>query len=908
MASERLAFDDLARAAATHAALDPDRQVWYKDILISSVIESLASAGPLDERLLRSKIRKSWATDALDIYTLREALTDAEAAHLVERRGPRMRSARWAATPASVHDAGTNKSAAGEIFDKFEEEIRRRLGELPEAHKVAKTNYHQIARILVAVLMVATQRLFSAILTDPSTRVDIYFDQTAVEAYLTRHTRSPFIANALIALLHAAFDQSDNFAADIMRLIAVGQVLRGVFSRQDLAGLPLTEHNVFLLDISVLIYRIDVLGPEPRLLENFLKLSEEANYTTIVTRSAINEWNSLWEAANRTIETAGSILFENNSLFDRMEMANPVIHWWLSAKEGGRIQTWDAFQRKHRKIETWLTEHGVHIIEDPEGDSQFLESMRRELAILSAQSALPRTEAAVLTDANNTALIARTRDLDPSVVPRAWVVTQDGRIDMAYAVIRPRDRFPVTLTIEAWMRLLSTACRHSATQVEDLTEIAEDHAFQNAFLAVSAGYGFEELIEIREAFRDTPTADPDTLIELLQIDYLALLRGTAPEYPVELLRRRAIRRDRQVQRKASKGNMVRQRDSQGVLVGDYNPQINIIGHGPPGEAANTAGGGSEPRRRYLKGQCPESIPVGESFSLLVSIVLAGPASTRLKPFHVPAEGQDVLLVAHAPGMRLLSRQRLTVRVPADMDSEPVMFELRADTPGPRLVSVTAWIGGSYLGELLLEVAAERDRPPGPHRNVIAEIATEPTEGAVSLVVRFDPVQNAYRFEFRDEDSPDEVISNLAYDPGPMVEHLVADLDNLVKGRSGYSASQTRDYLVNAGARLWSQLIPAQLREQFWDRQHRIRQLTILADKDAVPWELLYPMDPGHDAGFLVEQFPVTRGIFRWRPARTLNLWPTRFVLPQGSLPEARQEIDAVRRLLDPGQPLDDVVL
>ena len=145
-------------------------------------------------------------------------------------------------------------------------------------------------------------------------------------------------------------------------------------------------------------------------------------------------------------------------------------------------------------------------------------------------------------------------------------------------------------------------------------------------------------------------------------------------------------------------------------------------------------------------------------------------------------------------------------------------------------------------------------------------------------------------------------SNLAYDPGPLVEQLVADLDGLAKGRSGYSAAQARGYLVNAGAGLWSQLVPAQLREQFWDRQHRIRQLTILADKDAVPWELLYPMDPGHDAGFLVEQFPVTRAVFGWRPARTLSLQPARFVLPAAHCPRPGDEVEAMRRLLDPGQP------
>ena len=324
------------------------------------------------------------------------------------------------------------------------------------------------------------------------------------------------------------------------------------------------------------------------------------------------------------------------------------------------------------------------------------------------------------------------------------------------------------------------------------------------------------------------------------------------------------------------------------------------------DAQGGSGGGAgrvpPARPRYLVGQCPESVAVGKPFSLLASInVAASPASAELELFDVPSEGQDVDLVMYAPGLHVLSDDQQTVHVPADADSRPVRFELRADTPGPAKVSITAWIGGTHLGELRVEITAERDRAPGPHREVLAEITTQPTAGAVSLVVRYDPSQQAYRFEFRDEDNPNEVPSNLAYDPGPVVEQLIADLDSLAEGRSGYSADQTRDYLVNAGARLWQQLVPGQLREQFWDRQHRIRQLTILADKDAVPWELLYPMDPGHDAGFLVEQFPVTRAIFGWRPGRTLRLQPARFVLPEGSLQEAAAEVEAMRRLLDPGQ-------
>ena len=314
------------------------------------------------------------------------------------------------------------------------------------------------------------------------------------------------------------------------------------------------------------------------------------------------------------------------------------------------------------------------------------------------------------------------------------------------------------------------------------------------------------------------------------------------------------------------------------------------------------------RSRYLKGQFPESVPVSEPFSLLVSVIQeVGQGSAKLKPFDVPPTGCDVLVVVHAPGLRFLGQQRTTVHVPAVGDSEPVMFELRPDTPGPRSVSVTAWLGGTYLGELFVEISVERERPPGTNRDVLAEISTESTSGAVSLVVRYDPRQNAYRFEFRDEDNPEEVTSNLAYEPGPRVERLVAELDELAKDRTGYSTAQTRDYLINAGAGLWRELIPERLRQQFWDRQHRIRQLTILADKDAVPWELLYPMDPGHDAGFLVEQFPVTRAVFGRAPTRRLRLKPARFVLPGGSPPEAYDEIEAVRQLLDSGQPPGAVI-
>jgi CHAT domain/Protein kinase domain len=314
--------------------------------------------------------------------------------------------------------------------------------------------------------------------------------------------------------------------------------------------------------------------------------------------------------------------------------------------------------------------------------------------------------------------------------------------------------------------------------------------------------------------------------------------------------------------------------------------------------------------RYLHGQCPPSVRAGEPFSVLASIVRAATAgrTAQLKPFAISQHGTGIRLVLDAPGLVVVGPQRQEVRVRPGQDSEPVMFELRADEPGPVQFEVSAWDAGSYLGRLAIETtvlrdAVDRGRPP---RDFIAEIDDESREGEVSLVVRYDSRNNSYRFEFRDEDNPDEVVSNLAYEPGPRIERLVADLDRIAKGRSGYSNDEALDYMRQAGAELWQELIPAQLREQFWERQPRIRQLAILAAGDKMPWELLYPRDRGHDKGFLVGQFPVTRLVFGRRPARRLHLAPAWFVLPFGAPQQAREEVAALSALLG-SQPRPGIV-
>jgi nucleoid DNA-binding protein len=304
-----------------------------------------------------------------------------------------------------------------------------------------------------------------------------------------------------------------------------------------------------------------------------------------------------------------------------------------------------------------------------------------------------------------------------------------------------------------------------------------------------------------------------------------------------------------------------------------------------------------PRPRFLIAQGPQVVSVAKTFSVLVRIGLTGPG-TELHPVVVPRRGLSVLVVAYAPGLEI-DEARQTLHVPYDRDSDPVRFDLKAQQSGIYQVAISAWNGASPLGEMHIEVTAEPQAASRSDREVHLDLSTDLSneEGSVGLVIRFDPKHRKYRFEFHDVDNPQEITCELTYDPQGTLGPLLANLDTLAKDKANYSHDQTRDFLINAGIRLWNGLVPPDLQAQFWERQSRIKRLTIFTEHDQVPWELLYPMDRNHDCGFLVEHFPVMRGIFNRSPSRTLRFSPARFVLPKGSPSAAEGEIDAIRKLL-----------
>lgn len=314
--------------------------------------------------------------------------------------------------------------------------------------------------------------------------------------------------------------------------------------------------------------------------------------------------------------------------------------------------------------------------------------------------------------------------------------------------------------------------------------------------------------------------------------------------------------------------------------------------------------------RYLVGECPKTVPAGKPFSLLVAIRLTGARGAALLPFDVPAEGRNVNLVLVAPELRILGEHAQRLHVPRDADSAWAQFTLQADTPGRRSVSVIAVIDGTPLGGLAVDVAVTPDSLPGPARRVRSEVGMEPTSGAVSLMARREPGKGPgnelYRFNLFADGYLSEVKHTLEFNIDNSIQKLIKDLGDLARKRRVYDDRDARRFLTGIGAGLWRKLVPGELRGQFWELHPGIDQLTILANNDVVPWEVLYPKDRGHDHGFLVEQFPVTRAILSRRLRRRLRLRPARFVLPPKSPPHAVEEVNELRQLL--GETAADAIV
>ena len=337
-----------------------------------------------------------------------------------------------------------------------------------------------------------------------------------------------------------------------------------------------------------------------------------------------------------------------------------------------------------------------------------------------------------------------------------------------------------------------------------------------------------------------------------------------------------------------------------------------LGSGLPRDPGHPGKGGPGPRpraqpppgERFLLAQLPAQVPASAEVSLVVRIsadpgAALAAKSAPLSGLAVSPAGTAVTVVVQAPsGLVPQSPLQQVIIVPAAGDPAPVRFEFLAREAGLQRVVVTAWAGGTFLAELGLEVSVDDG---GRYRDARVRVtpvgAVQAREGEVTLQVRFDGQR--YTFQLLSEPYLFEPVpaEELTAHPSAAVERTVATLRSIAEGTSGYSGGNPRTWMEQAGVGLWNDMVPGLIKDQFWQLREHIGAFSIVAGGDVIPWELLYPLAPGHDEGFLVEQFPVTRRVYGQQRSRSLAVTGARYVLPARSPANAQAEITAIRRAL-----------
>jgi hypothetical protein len=559
---QRFDFNDVAGLAAAHAALDHARREWRSDILISSIIEILASRGVLTERQLHLKLKGLWLTNAVDRATLRSALTWAEKENLVERR-QRIHDDSWAATPTSTQDANADKKSAIATLESFQEDIQQKLDILEEGRRsIGEKLARDLTHILISAFMAGSDPVFTGVTqaTDPSRLDAIYFDQEAVAAYLREHIgpahmQDDLIAHMqdnLIALARAAIDPTQEFGTEILHLIVTGRVLQGMLARRDLEGRSPVSGTMLLLDTSVLVYRLYPDGPQPKMLEDLLEASHEAGCRAVVTRAVLDEWAGVWRAADKEAQSQANSATGIPSGTGHF-LKNPAIRGWLwDAKEGRHQQTWAEFKKRYSQIEPWLFKHHVQIIENGEANPDLVEQLREELMRL-ADSAQLRTATTAQTDAYSAALVAEAREREPAPIPRSWFIAQDRLTNRAYRAVRP-DTFPLAATVETWLLMMAVTKTQNPDEACNLAEVVGEAVILNSFLAVSAGYTVDDLVDLADVLSVDATTDADELADQFKTEFFAQAACETGDFSAALAQHRARRRNRQVARKLEQVN------------------------------------------------------------------------------------------------------------------------------------------------------------------------------------------------------------------------------------------------------------------------------------------------------------------------------------------------------------------
>jgi hypothetical protein len=344
----------------------------------------------------------------------------------------------------------------------------------------------------------------------------------------------------------------------------------------------------------------------------------------------------------------------------------------------------------------------------------------------------------------------------------------------------------------------------------------------------------------------------------------------------------------------------------------------VMRGGSKGSKAEPASGG-DTSKRSLEAEFPDQVAIGSVEWLLVKVVAAA-ATARGLAVNLPANEELDVIVQPRKGFAIEGRDRGTIVVPAEGDSLPLQFKLKALDAGRGLVRVLAFHNGEPLGMIEIAPTVEASAAPVARGAAAARtheskplaspspqladltmfIAQSEAGGKVGYSIFLnatDPALGLNMSKF----GPFE----LKLDPATFFAEFFKEIEEL-KLETPAEQEVAERKLAAKGNYLSEQLFPPDLREKLWEVRDQIKTIIVQSEEPWIPWELCKLS--GKEAGrvvegpFLSEAYAITRwvpGIGFRRPIKLENI--ALVVPPDSGLPLAKEESDYMLSLRGRGR-------
>ncbi len=540
----------LAAIAAAHVVLSGQREATRLDLLLSTIVEVLAT-GPVATKAVAEAVRAAWPAAGTTEVDVRSALELGCRSHRLFLRTDGLEGELWRLDEAGSAEADTSRAWAADLRRRAVTEMQRRAQSdfRPCTEAEASLWVDRLTSSLTAGVIAAEDAFLGGVDISTASIRPKTFDRTVVLGTIADDVRED-VGEFLAATALATLDPADPFGIVLLSNIATSAVLHGHLARLDAATEsqilgPLTGQEA-LLDTPVLLALLS--GQESRdPLEEMLTASRDAGVSVLLLEHYLEELQDVVDATADTALADEPLLSDPHQRAAYIALAeyDDVIMVYARARADELVLSWSDFAAQTHQLRRRLAALGVEVRPHGNADRDQVAGFRAALAGVLASDGRRRAPQAIERDAHTLTLVYRhrrrfRRENRDTVWPGAFVITYDKRLSPAYAQIDPdHNGTPVTLTPSLFTMLLARV--RPVPEVAALTEAAGRMLTREIAERVAVKYPPRVAAELAAQLGGAHGGGTDVRVAQFESVRAVVEEAESGEVASEVLRRRIMR-------------------------------------------------------------------------------------------------------------------------------------------------------------------------------------------------------------------------------------------------------------------------------------------------------------------------------------------------------------------------------